>query len=256
MKEGRYFSDTRASDTTQAVVVNEAFIDYFKIENPLEGKFKLFGQQEFSHIIGVVKNFHTEGLQNKIYPLFIINRPNWQHGYVNFKIAPTSVPQTISAIQEKWKGIEPLHPFRYSFLDDDFAMEYAEQTRFGQTIFYATLLAILIAALGLFGLSSYMAEQRTKEIGVRKVLGASMVNLINLLIKDFIKLVLIAGLLAIPVSYWLVNKWLEDFAYRTDINILPFIIAIFSALLLAIVTVSYQSLKVSAANPIKALKTE
>ena len=134
--------------------------------------------------------------------------------------------------------------------------QYQENENFRRTIVYATTLAIFIAMLGLFGLSSFMAEQRTKEIGVRKVLGASIPNLVVLLVKDFLLLVLVAGIIAVPFALVLVQKWLEDFAYTTSINALPFVLAIVGALVLAILTVSYQSIKVSAENPVKALKME
>lgn len=256
MVKGRFFSDEIPSDTAKAIVVNEKFLDQFQIDDPLSARMKLFGETEYSNIVGVVKDFHVSGLQNGIPPVFFAIRPNWGYNYVSFKIAPTNIPNTLAAIEKKWSAIEPLHPIRFTFLDEDFARQYAEHENFGQTMLYATGLSILIAILGLFGLASFMAEQRTKEIGVRKVLGASVQNLINLLAKDFIYLVLIAGIIAIPFGYWLVKEWLKDFAYTTTINALPFVLAIIGALVLAILTVSYQSIKISAANPIEALKNE
>jgi len=257
LAKGRFFSDEFSNDSTSAVVVNEAFLDYFNLnENPLNTRIKLFGQQEYGKVVGVVKDFNMRGVQTKVSPTFMIYRPQWGANYVSLKIAPTNMKQTLSAIEKQWGGIEPTYPVEMTFLDKTFERQYAQQEMFGTTISYATTIAILISILGLFGLASFMAEQRTKEIGVRKVLGASVGNLVNLMIKDFVKLVFIGGMIALPVGYWLVDVWLTDFAFRTNINLLPFVIAVLSSLTLAILTVSYQSIKVSRENPIKALKTE
>jgi len=254
---GRFLSEEFPNDTSNALVVNEAFLKYYKLsENPLNTRIKLFGQAEYGNVVGVLKDFHIKGLQNKVSPMFMIYRPQWGANYVSLKIAPQNMQQTLAQIEKQWAAIEPAHPVELSFLDKTFERQYTQQKMFGETIFYATSLAIFISILGLFGLASFMAEQRTKEIGVRKVLGASVANLINLLITDFVKLVFIGGLIALPIGYWLVDAWLTDFAFRTAINALPFILAIISAMILAILTVSYQSIKVSAENPVKALKTE
>ena len=257
LASGRFFSDEFPSDSSNAVVVNEAFLAYHKLtENPLNTRIKLFGQAEYGKVVGVVKDFHLQGVQAQVSPTFMIYRPQWGANYVSLKIAPENMQQTLAEIEKEWAVIEPAHPVEMTFLDKTFERQYAQHKMFGTTIFYATTLAIFISILGLFGLASFMAEQRTKEIGVRKVLGASVTNLINLLIKDFVKLVFIGGLIAMPIGYWLVDVWLTDFAFRTNINLLPFVIAILSSLTLAILTVSYQSIKVSSANPVEALKTE
>ena len=254
---GRFLSDEFPNDSSNALVVNEAFLAYYKLtENPLNIRIKLFGQAEYGQVVGVVKDFHLRGLQAKVNPTFMVYRPQWGANYVSLKIASENMQQTLAEIEKQWTTIEPAHPVEMTFLDKTFERQYARQKMFGTTIFYATTLAIFISILGLFGLASFMAEQRTKEIGVRKVLGASVANLINLLIKDFVKLVFIGGLIALPIGYWLVDVWLTDFAFRTNINLLPFAIAVLSSLTLAILTVSYQSIKVSRENPIKALKTE
>ncbi len=254
---GRFLSDDFPNDSSNAVVVNEAFLKYYKLtEDPLNTRIKLFGQTDYGKVVGVLKDFHVKGLQTKINPMIIVHRPQWNANYVSLKIAPENMQQTLAEIEQQWAVIEPAHPVEMTFLDKTFERQYAQQKMFGTTIFYATTLAIFISILGLFGLASFMAEQRTKEIGVRKVLGASVANLINLLIKDFVKLVFIGGVIALPIGYWLVDVWLTDFAFRTNINLLPFVIAILSSLTLAILTVSYQSIKVSSENPVNALKTE
>ena len=257
MKEGRFFSDEIASDTNNAFVVNEAFVKAYQIENPIGQGMNFVFEDKFAPIIGVVKDFHYESLENKIRPLALCARTNIHaYNYVSFKLNSQNIPQTLNGIKEAWNTLEPTHPIQYTFVDEKFNEQYLDHERFMQTIMYATFLAIFIAVLGLFGLASFMAEKRTKEIGVRKILGASTGQLIGLLVKDFMLLVFIAGLIAIPLGYWLVNQWLMDFAFRINITILPFLLALFSALILAVLTVSYQSIKVSRENPVAALKTE
>lgn len=211
----------------------------------------------YGQIIGVVKDFHTSGLQETIAPMVLTARTNLQnYKCLAFKVQPTNLPQTIEAIKKEWAIIEPNHPVRYAFLNENFAHQYRENERFSRMMLYATGLTIFIAILGLFGLASFMAERRTKEIGVRKILGASVFGLVNLLVKDFVFLVIVASLIAIPLSYYAVGSWLADFAYPTPIIALPFMLAIALAIVLAILTVSYQSIKVSRENPIKALRNE
>ncbi len=242
LASGRFLSEEFPNDSSNAVVVNEAFLAYYKLtEDPLNTRIKLFGQTEYGKVVGVVKDFHMQGVQAKISPTFMVYRPQWGANYVSLRIGGEDIPQTLSAIEKQWAAIEPAYPVEMTFLDKTFERQYARQKMFGTTIFYATTLAIFISILGLFGLASFMAEQRTKEIGVRKVLGASVANLINLLIKDFVKLVFIGGLIALPIGYWLVDVWLTDFAFRTNINLLPFVIAILSSLTLAILTVELNT---------------
>ena len=257
LESGRFFSNEYATDAQNAFVVNEKFIQENNIKTPIEQGIKLPGDNTFGQIIGVVKDFHTNGLQEKIKPLVMTARINREYyKCLALKLQTTELRSTIAAIKREWATIEPAHPLRYSFLNENFAIQYKENERFGRMMLYATGLTIFIAMLGLFGLASFMAERRTKEIGVRKVLGATVFGLVNLLVKDFIKLVVVAGLIAIPISYWLVGKWLEDFAYTTSITTIPFVVAIIMAVLLAVLTVSYQSIKVSTENPVKALKVE
>lgn len=257
LKEGRFLSSEYSTDEQQAYVVNEKFVKEYEIEAPIGQEMKFMSDDKYGRIIGVIKDFHFTGLEDQINPLVMSAKTNLdQYAYAVFKIRSADISQTVEAIQKTWAGIEPQHPVRFAFLDDTFAAQYQENENFRRIIIYATSLTIFIAMLGLFGLSSFMAEQRTKEIGVRKVLGASIPNLVVLLVKDFLLLVLLAGIIAVPFALVLVQKWLEDFAYTTTINASPFVLAILGALTLAILTVSYQSIKVSAENPVKALKKE
>ncbi len=257
LKAGRFFSSEFTTDAQEAYVVNEKFLQEYEIEVPIGQEMKFFADQKYGRIVGVIKDFHFMGLEDPVNPLVLSAKTNFNsYAYALFKIRSADAFQTVEAIQKEWAKIEPEHPVRYAFLDETFAAQYTENENFRRTIVYATTLAIFIAMLGLFGLSSFMAEQRTKEIGVRKVLGASLPDLVVLLVKDFLLLVLLAGIIAVPFALVLVQKWLEDFAYTTSINALPFVLSIIGALALAILTVSYQSIKVSAENPVKALKME
>lgn len=257
LKEGRFFSTDYSTDEREAYVVNEKFVEEYAISTPIGQEMKFMRDGHYGRIVGVVKDFHFTGLQDKISPMVMTFRKNLEnYSYASFRLATTNLSASVEAIKEEWGNIEPTHPIRYSFLDEKFAAQYKENERFGATMTYATILTLLIAMLGLFGLASFMTEQRTKEIGIRKVLGASIQNLLNLLVKDFVRLVLMAGCIAIPFAYLLIKRWLADFAYTTTITATPFILAIIGVLALAIVTVSYQSIKVSTENPIKALKVE
>lgn len=259
VKEGRFFSEERIQyDTANAFVVNETFVKTFGLENPIGHRMQFPGDEAHpGTIIGVVQDFHYRGLQNEVKPLAISARQDMAW-LVNtaIKISDTNIPATLAELEKAWKQIEPAHPIRYTFLDEFFARQYEDYLLTGRTILYTTVLSIFIALLGLFGLATFMAEQRTKEIGIRKVLGASLSNLISLQVKGFVGLILIAGLIAVPVGYLLVRNWLEDFAYQTAISTMPFILAIAVALVIALLTVSTQAWRVSSSDPVKAIKYE
>ncbi|NRB47285.1 MAG: ABC transporter permease [Saprospiraceae bacterium] len=257
VKAGRYFSEEIASDTARAFLVNEEFVRTYEIDNPIGHRMKFSFDEQYGEIIGVVKDFHYQGLQSALEPLVISAREDlaWFTN-VAFKVDPTQVGSSLAAIEELWGTLEPQYPFRYSFLDEEFAQQYNSYERFGNTILMGTLLSIFVAILGLFGLSTFTIEQRTKEIGIRKVLGATVGNLVQLIITDFVKLVLIAGVLAIPLGYWFVNSWLQDFAYATSMGPMPFLLALLTAVLLAVVTVFFQTMRSSTANPVEALRYE
>ncbi len=255
--EGRFFSDEFVSDTARAFIVNEQFIKTHQIEDPIGFRLKFAFDENYGEIVGVVKDFHYEGLQSSLEPLIISAREDlaWFTN-VAFKVDPAQMATSIGQIERFWGELEPQYPFRYTFLDEQFAQQYDSYERFGNTILLGTLLSIFVAILGLFGLSTFTIEQRTKEIGIRKVLGATVANLVQLIIKDFVKLVLVAGLVAIPFGYWLVQSWLGDFAYTTALGPAPFILALLSALALAILTVFFQTMRSSRANPVESLRYE
>ena len=253
---GRNFSKDFPTDTAQAMIVNEATVKLFGYSSPdqiIGKRFKQWGRE--GKIIGVVKNFHNSSLQENIEPLSMRMESRSQD-LVNINIAPANMPKTIAAIESKWKEMIPGRPFSYIFLDEAFNKQYVNEDRFGKLFLNFSILAILISCLGLLGLASYSTLQRTKEIGVRKVLGASVSNITTLLSKDFIKLVLIALVIASPIAYWGMHKWLQSFAYRINIHWWVFVVAGLIALFIALFTVSFQAIKAAIANPVESLRTE
>jgi len=258
--EGRDFSRDFPSDSS-AILLNEAAVQRLGwMDEPIGKKLSTYGGSQENPIvetytvIGVVKNFHFQSLRNQIEPLiFELNR-SW--GYLSLKISGENIPETIDFLQKKWMEFAPGQPFEYSFLDERFNEMYESEQKLGQIFGIFAFLAIFIACLGLYGLAAFTAEQRTKEIGVRKVLGASIMSIIALLSKEFIKLVGIAFLIAAPVAYYFMNEWLQDFENRTNIDITVFLLAGILALVIAWVTMSFQSWSAARVNPVKSLKDE
>ena len=173
-----------------------------------------------------------------------------------FKVETKNIQSLVSQIEAKWKAMAPGMPFKYSFMDDDFNNIYQSEVRIGRIFISFAVLAIFVACLGLFGLVTYAAEQRIKEIGIRKVLGATVGNIVTMLSNDFLKLVAIALLVAFPLAWWAMNSWLQDFAYRADMGVWVFVIAGASALLIALVTVSFKAISAALMNPVKSLRSE
>jgi putative ABC transport system permease protein len=205
------------------------------------------------HVIGVVKNFNFKSLHEAISPLYMSLEPQ---GGLIFKIKTTDVSGLLTTMKKEWDSYKTGEPFSYSFMDDLFDKTYSTEQKTGSILNIFSVLIILLACLGLFGLVTYTAEQRTKEIGIRKVLGASVGQVTQMLSKEFLKLVLIASLIAFPVAWWAMNKWLQGFAYHIHISWWIFIVAGFVALLIALITVSFQAIKAGIANPVKSLRTE
>ena len=258
---GRLFSKDFPSDTSQRMILNEEAIKQIGFRSPQEaigGKvnFDWRGQTYTWTIIGVVKDFHFQDLHVPIapYAFQLNNQPNYNYLIVHAKASDIS--SLLKSIQASWHKLNPNEPFEYSFLDEDFQKNYEAENRLASIVGYFTIIAILISCLGLFGLATFSAEQRTKEIGVRKVLGASVTGIVTLLSKDFLKLVAISIVIASPVAWYVMNKWLQDFAYRTNISWTVFVITTAAALLIALITISFQAIKAAIANPVKSLRTE
>ena len=205
-------------------------------------------------VVGIVKNFHFESLRQTIRALSLVLDAN--SGAASFRLSSTNLPPLIRQIEEKWHQIAPGQPFSYQFMDDSFDEMYRAEQRISSIALTFAVLAILIACLGLFGLAAFMAEQRTKEIGVRKVLGASVTSIIGLLSKDFLKLVLISIVIASPLAWYTMNQWLNDFAYKVGLDWWVFALAGALAIAIALLTVSVQSIKAALMNPVKSLRSE
>jgi putative ABC transport system permease protein len=255
---GRDFNKDFPTDK-KGVILNESAIHEFGYARPEDAIGELLhanqGSIDTVRVIGVAKDFHQEGLQKAIAPLAIVMRlpdPN----FYSIRINATNVPQTIAGIATVWQRHFPADPFRYFFLDDYFNKQYAENERFGTVFGLFAGLAIIIACLGLLGLSAYNVIQRTKEIGIRKVLGASVQNLLFILSRDFLLLVVFAFVIAVPITWWAMNSWLQEFAYRIHIGWWIFAVAGALALSIALLTVGFQALKATLANPVKSLRTE
>ena len=211
---------------------------------------------EYGTIVGVVKDFHFESLHDAIRPMVLVAAAPWPGTSVLVRVRPEALERTLPLIQARWEAFEPNHPYRYTFLDDDFGRLYEQERRLGRIFSGFTGLAVLIACLGLFGLAAFITQQRTQEIGVRKVLGATAPGLVVLLSKEFTQLVLLAALIAFPVAYFALDAWLADFAYHVDISWRIFLIAGLTALGIAWLTVSFHSIKAALANPVKSLRYE
>ena len=255
--EGRDFNDEMQSDSGIYFLLNETAVRNFNIDNPVGKRLYTFtgpDTRTLGTVIGVIKDFHIEGFNSAIKPMILMNSDYlW---WVTFKISPANIRETIAGIERKWNELEPSHPFRYTLMDERFAKHFEQQESFAQIFLYLTLLAIFIAILGLYGLASFTTEQRTKEIGIRKVLGASVTQLINMLTKEFVKLVLLANIIAWPISLILAKNWLSRFSYQIDLPISPFILATVLALIIAILTVSFQAYRAAVSEPVNALKYE
>ncbi|GAB3510334.1 ABC transporter permease [Spirosoma knui] len=260
IKQGRSFSRQFPGDTNNRLIVNEATLRKLQIaENKAVGQrlnFDWGGQTYPYEIVGVVKDFHFEGLHQTIepYAFMLNNRPNFN--YIIVHVNTANIANVLGFLEQKWKTLRPDEPFEYTFLNEDFQKNYQAEARTSRIVTTFTIISILISCLGLFGLAAFAAQQRTKEIGVRKVLGASVTNIVGLLAKDFLKLVLIAILIASPIAWYAMNKWLQGFAYKIDIPLWVFLAAGGLAILIAFVTVSFQSIKAALMNPIKSLRTE
>ena len=254
---GRNFSPQRNTDTLEAIILNETAVRSLnwspaealgkEITNP-------FSDSIPRRVIGVVEDYHFASLHNKIDPLAIMMGTDYR--IIAIKTTPGAVAPVVDLVSEAWSAVVSQHPFSFNFLDESYDQLYRAEQRQGQVFTLFASIAVFIACLGLFGLVTFVAEQRTKEIGVRKVLGASVLQLVRLLTKDFAVLVFIALLIASPLAYYAMDQWLADFAYRVPIRPLVFMIAGASELLIALLTVSWQSARAALANPVDALRSE
>ena len=256
--EGRGFSPEFATDASTAFILNETAIRKIGWESPLGKQLEwIAGGDKYKKgvVIGVVKDFHFMSLHREIEPLVL---HIWPRSYDNIliRIRPGDIRGTLAYVQKIWNRLAPNFPFIYSFLDEDFDKLYKSEERLGRIFIYFSLLSIFIASLGLIGLASYSAEQRTKEIGIRKVLGASIPNIVLLLSKEFTRWALVANFIAWPLAYYIMHRWLQNFAYRAAIGLGTFLLTATLTFLIALVSVGYQSLRAALADPVKSLRYE
>jgi putative ABC transport system permease protein len=260
--QGRNFSRDFPTDPQEAIIINEATAKKLGWQDDPLGKEieALMSMTEMKkyRVIGVVQDYHFLSLHEEIQPLVLYNANPYGGDYyrMSLRVRPENIQDTIGFLKSKWGEFDSQYPLEFVFLDDQYDALYRTEERLGKLFGYFTALAILIGCLGLFGLSAYSAEQRTKEIGIRKVLGATTPNVTMLLLREFTKWVLLAVLVAWPVGYFLMNNWLQNFAYRINLGAGSFLLAAFLAFIIAILTVTYQALKAAIANPAESLKYE
>jgi putative ABC transport system permease protein len=248
--DGRNFSVDLPTDTT-SLIINQSMAKELELSNPVGQRIMNW---EVYNVIGVVEDFHFESLRDKIGPLAM--RLGTSPNIVSIKVNGSDMSSVIAGVEGVWKKFSPNQPIRYSFLDESFAHMYDDVQRMGRIFVSAAILAIIVACLGLFALSAFMVEQRSKEISIRLVLGASLKNVFSLLTLNFLKLVLISVVIAVPVAWYAMHKWLENFTYRTEITWDVFLLAGIMAVLIAILTISYQAIRAGLMNPVKSLKSE
>ena len=266
LKEGRSFSakfptdvlNTRADNQSNkmigSVILNETAVKELGLQEPVVGK-NIFWGQNYLRIVGLVKDFHFTTFHDRIKPFAFLDNPRRMGNYT-IKLSTENIKHTLTQLQTVWNKFSPERPFEYIFLDDTYGKLFRTEIHFQQAFTGLVILLILIACLGLFGLVTFAAQQRTKEIGIRKVLGASVNEIVRLLSTDFLKLVLMAFIIATPIAWFFMNKWLQNYAYRIKIGWWIFIVAGVLAMLIALVTISFQAIKAAVANPVKSLRTE
>ena len=259
IKQGRYFSRDFPGDSS-SVVINEAAVKTLGYDNPVGRYLMAYGANgeiiNQLKIVGVMENFHTESMHEQI-PNVVIQYPDNLHAhYMAIRVNGQNLSQTLSKVENMWQEFLPRQPFDYFFMDNYFDELHKAEARTGKLLGIFSVLALFIASMGLFGLSSFITEQRTKEIGVRKVMGSTVSNILLLLNKQFTKWILVANLIAWPVAWYFMNDWLQNFAYRIDLSLLPFILVGIGSVLLAALTVSYQTFRAATVNPARSLRYE
>jgi putative ABC transport system permease protein len=258
---GRNFSANLATDTTESVIINETAARQFGWDDPIGKKF-IFqpppgqgGETDIMYVVGVMKDFHMSSLRNEIMPCILFFDP-LEQTRISIRLMPGNVSDTMDRLRNKWQEIDSQAPFDYFFLDETINQLYASEGRVGRLTLYFSILAIFIGCLGLFGLAAFTAEKRTKEIGIRKVLGASATGIVRLLSKEYVVLVAVANVIAWPVAYYGMTKWLTNFVYRTKMGFDIFLLSGILAYLIALLTVSFQAVKAARANPVDSIRYE
>jgi putative ABC transport system permease protein len=253
---GRNFSSSMTSDWEEAFILNESAVHSlgWKTAEAAVGR-RIYGGGREGNIIGVTQDFHYEGLQREVGPLILDMNVN-RYNLINLSVNIRNMEKTLAYVKQKWGELLPGVPIDFSFLDESFGRQYRSEEQMGRIGAAFTLLGLITACLGLFGLASFMSEQRTKEIGIRKVLGASVRGIVYNLTKDFSKWVLIGNFIAWPLGYFIMSRWLQNFAYHTKIEMWIFLVSALAALIIAVLTVSFQSIKAAITDPVVSLRYE
>jgi hypothetical protein len=251
---GRDFSVQYPTDSTDAFLVNEEAVKRMGMKDPI-GKW-VSAWAKKGHIVGVLKDYHTRSMHDPILPVMLDIKEGEYFGVIIVKTRPGQTKQALAGLEKVYKDINPKFAFAYQFVDEEFRKMYSGELIVSKlSVLFATL-AIIISCLGLLGLVIFAAEQRTKEIGIRKVLGASIQQIVGMFSKDFVRLILIAFVIAAPIGWYAMNSWLSDFTYRINISWWTFALALGSALFVAFATMSYQAVKAAMANPVRSLRSE
>lgn len=253
LTSGRSFSRDFPTDIENAFLINEELERIMDVETATNSRFSFMGLD--GRIIGVMKNFHFQSVRYQIEPMALAMGPD-SANYMLIRISAPNVAASIDAIKSIWESLVPDYPFDFTFIDEDFDAMYRSETQMGTLLGYFSIFAVLIASLGLFGLASFTTEQRAREVGIRKVLGATVPQVTAMLCKEFFVLVAIASLLACPIAWWLLSDWLKSFAYRVEINPALFVLAIVLAMVVALVTVSFHAIRAALLNPVQSLRSE
>lgn len=254
---GSSFRNNTPGDSLRGFILNEQAVKAIGIDDPI-GKKMSFAKTE-GEIIGIVKNFHHSSLHEEIQPAILHMMPlghSAQLSNIIIRANSKNIPEFLATLKQTWKVHVPDMPLNYYFASDFFNNLYDNESRIGAIFLFFTIIAVSISCLGLFGLISFISEAKSKEIGIRKVLGASMVNIIKLMTMEIIVLIILASLIACPLAYYSMNKWLENFAYQVNVGALDFFIAVITALLITLLTVGYKVIKAAKANPVDSIRIE
>jgi putative ABC transport system permease protein len=254
--KGRGFSKEFPTDTASGVIINESFAKMAGWKEPLGKEIDFFYNKKKYTVIGVAKDYHFTSLNEKIGPQIHISHPQYSLRSIYLKINPDKTAEVLPFLQKTFKQLFPFQPYQYSFKDFENEQQYAAEKKWKQIVTFGAVLTIFISCIGLFGLSLLAAERRTKEIGIRKVLGASVAVITRTLSTSFMKLVLISVVIAIPAAAMLMNKWLENYAYRVELSWWMYGLATVMIFLVALLTISYQAVKAAMANPVRNLRSE
>lgn len=254
--QGRNFSKDHPADSINSVIVNEAFVKEAGWKDPIGKTVNFIFNKELYSVIGVVKDYHYQPLNEKIKPQLFTMKNSNNYGIYDIKIKPGTAAASLKFIHQKFKDLYPMSPYSYVFKDEQNRKNYEAEAKWKQIMLFAAIFTIFISCIGLFGLSVLSAEKRTKEIGIRKVLGASVSNVVTTLSKDFLKLVFIAMMIAIPAAWLIAGKWIENYPYRVSLSWWMFASAALLVILIALATISFQAIKAAVANPVKSLRTE